>query len=560
MSFYSELRRRNVFKVVSLYVLAGLLLVWLTWVVRTQFGLPLWAEGLIVVLLVVGFPVAIIFAWVYEITPTGLKKVTDVTQTQSLVFKAGQKLNAAIMVTVGLAVVAIVADRLLPDLALPPLPEPEPEPGVADVADAPLGGDVPEEIVSWTMANGLRVIVWPDEDIPNVAMYHFVRAGGRNEYPGITGIAHYFEHMMFNGTSRLDPGEFDRIMEASGGANNAYTNNDVTVYQDWFPRSVLETVFALEADRFVNLAFDEQMIERERDIVYSERRHRVDNDDVGRLFEQMFATAFIAHPYRLPVIGWPSDIENWSREDLEAFYRRYYAPNNLTLVVAGDVSAGEIFQLTQNYFGPISPQTPPPPVRTVEPVQMGERRLRIETPAQMPRLHLAFHGFRAADPESLAMELLLAILVDGQSSRLHRRLVEDEPLAISVDGFQQQGFDPGLVYLYLTLPAGADTAAAESAVFAELAALVADGVGDDELAKAKNILLADFWRNLATIDGKAQALGTFEVLHGGYERLFERPAAIDALGADALREVAEGLFERRNATIGVLRAPSADGS
>ncbi len=560
MSLYSELRRRNVFKVASLYVIAGLLLIWFTWVARTQFGLPFWAEEFVTVLVIVGFPVAIIFAWVYEVTPTGLKKAVDVDQTQSIVFKTGQKLNAAIMVTVGLAIVAMVADRLLPDLAVPPPPEPEPEPTVTDVADAALGGAVPEEIMSWTMANGLRVLVWPDEDIPNVAMYNFVRAGGRNEYPGITGIAHYFEHMMFNGTSRLEPGEFDRIMEANGGANNAYTSNDVTVYQDWFPRTALEVIFGLEGDRFANLAFDDELIESERDVVFSERRSRVDDNNLGKLFEQMVATAYVAHPYQFPVLGWPSDIVNWTREDLEAFYRTYYAPNNLTLVVAGDVSAAEIFQLTQNYFGPIPPQDPPPPVRTVEPPQEGERRLVIETDAQTPLLHIAFHGFRAADPETLAMELLLKVLVDGNSSRLHRRLVEDDELAISIDGFQQQGFDPGLVYVYLTLPAGTDPAAAEAAVFDELAALIADGVSDAELTKAKNILLADFWRDLATIDGKAEALGTFEVFHGGFERLFERPAAVDALGADALRQVAERVFQRRNATIGVLRARAGDES
>ena len=209
MSLYSELRRRNVFKVASLYLVASLLLVWLTWVARAQFGLPFWAEEFVIILLILGFPVAIIFAWVYEITPAGLKKAIDVDQTQSIVFKTGQKLNAAIMVTVGLALVAVIADQLLPELAMPPPPEPEPEPTVQDVADAASGGEVPAEIVSWTMTNGLRIIVWPDQDIPNVALYLFVRAGSRNEYPGITGIAHYFEHMMFNGTSRLEPGEFD---------------------------------------------------------------------------------------------------------------------------------------------------------------------------------------------------------------------------------------------------------------------------------------------------------------------------------------------------------------
>ena len=555
MSLYSELRRRNVFKVASLYVIASLLLVWLTWVARTQLGLPGWAEEFVTVLVVVGFPVAILFAWVYEITPKGLKKAIDVDQTQSIVFKTGQKLNAAIMVTAGLAVAALIVDQMLPELAVPPPPEPEPEPTVADIADAALGGDVPAEIVSWTMANGLRVIVWPDHDIPNVAMYNVVRAGGRNEYPGITGVAHFFEHMMFNGTSRLEPGEFDRIMEANGGSNNAYTSKDVTVYQDWFPRSALEVIFGLEGDRFQNLAFDDDVIESERGVVYSERRTRVDNDNMGRLYEQMLATAFVAHPYQFPVIGWPSDIESWTREDLEDFYRTYYAPNNCTLVVVGDVTPAEVYRLSEVYFGPIAAQDPPREIRTVEPPQSGERRLTIETDAQAPLLHVAFHAGRAGEPQTLTMELLLNILIGGDSSRLHQRLVENDRLAISVGGFQQEGFDPGTVYFYLTLPPGGDPRAAEAALFDELARIVDEGVAAAELAKAKNIRIADFWRELATIDGKAETLGRHEVFHGGYETLFDLPNRVNAVSLDALRGTAARVFERNNATIGVLRAP-----
>ncbi len=558
MTLYSELRRRNVFKVASLYAIASILLVWLTWVARTQFGLPFWAEEFVIILLVLGFPVAIIFAWVYEITPGGLRKAADVDQTQSIVFKTGQKLNAAILVTVGLLGVAVIADRLLPDLATPPPPEPEPEPTVADVADPTLGGEVPPEIVSWTMGNGLRIIVWPDSDIPNVAMYNFVRAGGRNEYPGITGVAHFFEHMMFNGTSRLEPGEFDRIMEANGGANNAYTSKDLTVYQDWFPRSALEVIFSLESDRFANLAFVDEVIESERGVVYSERRTRVDNDNFGRLYEQMIGTAFIAHPYQFPVIGWPSDIESWTREDLEDFYRTYYAPNNYTIVVVGDVSPAEIYRLSENYFGPIAPQDPPGEIRTAEPAQNGERRLVIETDAQTPLLHMAFHAGRAGEPGTQAMQLLLNVLAGGDSSRLHQRLVEQDELAIAIGGWQQEGFDPGYVYLYSTLPPGADPALAEAAIFEELDRIIADGVTEAELRKAKNNMLADFWRELATINGKAQALGRFEVFHGGYEKLFELPKEVEALTAEELRSAATNVFRRGNATIGVLRSPAVE--
>ncbi|MDX1509311.1 MAG: insulinase family protein, partial [Woeseiaceae bacterium] len=296
MPILSELRRRNVFKVAYVYIVGAALLMWLAFVVRAQTGMPDWILWLVGGLLAIGFPVALMFAWVYEITPAGLKKAVDVDQTQSIVFKTGQKLNAALAVLVVLAAVAMIANRLLPELVRPDLTPLEaitqrvavtPPPEGALVA--PQADGVPSEIRSFTLDNGLQVIVWPDHDIPNVVMYNYVRAGGRNEYPGITGLSHFFEHMMFLGSENVPPGEFDNIMEAAGGANNAYTSSDVTVYQDWFPRSALNTVFALEADRLGELKIDPDVVQSEREVVYSERRSGVDDDNFGRLYEQMIA-------------------------------------------------------------------------------------------------------------------------------------------------------------------------------------------------------------------------------------------------------------------------------
>jgi zinc protease len=388
-------------------------------------------------------------------------------------------------------------------------------------------------------------------------MYNFVRAGGRNEYPGITGLSHFFEHMMFNGTSNLEPGEFDRVMEAAGGANNAYTSKDLTVYQDWFPRSALKTIFELEADRLQNLAIDPDLVESERGVVYSERRLRIDNDNEGRLYEQMLANAFVAHPYQFPVIGWPSDIESWSQGDLESYFKTYYAPNNCTMVFAGAVSPEEIFLLAEQHFAPIPRQAPPPVVRTVEPEQAGERRLVIETQTDTPLLHMAFHAGAANDPETQHMSLLLNILVGGTSSRLHRLLVEEEQLALNVGGMQMEGFNPGLVYFYLTLPPGADVAAVEARVLKELSRVAAEGVSAAELRKARNIILADFWRGLATINGKASAIGTFDVFTGSYENLFSVPEDVNSISAAALQAVAAKVFQHRNMTVGVLRSPGA---
>ena len=409
-----------------------------------------------------------------------------------------------------------------------------------------------ESVRDATLANGMRVIVWPVRNIPNVALYNWVRAGSRNETPGATGLAHFFEHMMFNGTSRHPPGEFDRLMENEGGANNAFTSDDVTVYQDWFPAGALERVLDLESDRVAHLAFTPEVIESERGVVASERRLRVDDNSHGLLAEQVQAAAFVAHPYRFPTIGWPADIRSWRMEDLQAFYRTYYAPNNLTLALAGDVDPQLAIALVRRYFEPIPAQAPPPSVRAVEPEQLCERRVSIRRKAQTPLLQCAYKAPRAADPRAPAVNLLLAALVDGDASRLHRSLVEERQLAIEVTGHWQEGFDPGLLWLSLTLPEGADPEEARAALDEELAAVAADGVTEAELERARNLTSVGLWKKLAAIDGKAQLLGEYEVFHGGWARLFEAPVAIAAVSTADLRAAAREILDTRRRTLGVL--------
>ena len=424
--------------------------------------------------------------------------------------------------------------------------------------------DVPgsEAIVSKTLANGLKIIVWPDHDIPNANFYTFYKVGSRNEYPGITGLAHYFEHMMFNGTTRRAPGAFDREMEAAGGSNNASTSNDLTIYTDWFPSSALETIFDLEGDRMANLAFDPKVVESERGVVYSERRSSVDNDNFGTLLEQMQATAFTAHPYQFPTIGWPSDIEHWKLDDLKKFFKTYYAPNNAVLVIAGDVDAAQVFALADKYLAPLQKQPEPTPITTVEPEQLGERRLVVErSDAQSPIVAYAFHsGMGAGDKRFPALELLTTILSQGQSSRLHQRLVEREQAATQAGAFAEAGFDPGLLWVYAMLPPGGDMARVESLLDDELAKIARDGVSADELAKARNMKASAFWRGMATINGKARALGTYEVFNGDYRKLFDAPAAYEAVTAADVQALARRILRVQNRTTGLLKPVAADPS
>ena len=421
--------------------------------------------------------------------------------------------------------------------------------------------DVPgsEAIVSKTLANGLKIVVWPDHDIPSANYYTFYKAGSRNEYPGITGLAHYFEHMMFNGTSRRAPGAFDREMEAAGGSNNASTSNDLTIYTDWFPSGALETIFDLEGDRMANLSFDPKVVESEREVVYSERRSSVDNDNFGTLMEQMQATAFTAHPYQFPTIGWPSDIEGWKIDDLKKFFKTYYAPNNAVLVIAGDVDPAQVFALADKYLAPLQKQPEPTPITTVEPEQLGERRLVVErSDAQSPIVAYAFHsGMGAGDKRFPALELLTTILSQGQSSRLHQRLVEREQAATQAGAFAEAGFDPGLLWVYAMLPPGGDMARVESLLDDELAKIARDGVSADELAKARNLKASAFWRGMATINGKARALGTYEVFNGDYRKLFDAPSAYDAVSAADVQALAKRILRIQNRTTGLLKPVAA---
>ena len=412
-----------------------------------------------------------------------------------------------------------------------------------------------DQVKSTTLANGMKVIVWTDRDIPNVALYNWVRVGSRNEVPGITGLAHFFEHMMFNGTAKRAPGEFDRVMEAQGGANNAYTSDDVTVYQDWIPRSALDLVFDLEADRLRNLSFDPKVVESERGVVYSERRLRTEDSNEGMLWEQVQATAFVAHPYQFPTVGWPADIQGWKIEDLQAFFKTNYAPNNCTLILVGDITAEEGFAFAKKYLEPIPKQEPPPPVRTTEPEQMGEKRVLVERESQTPLLYIAYKSPAANDPQGPAINLLISALTEGNSSRLHRLLVEEKKIAIAVSAHFQEGFDPGLTWLTLTLPEGANIPAVEAALDAALADVVAKGVTDAELTRAKNLYASNFWKELATINGKAGLLGAYEVFEGDYKKLFDSPSTYDKVSRDEVQKAAAMLFRRERRTVGVLTSP-----
>jgi len=408
------------------------------------------------------------------------------------------------------------------------------------------------DVKTHQLKNGMKILVQEDASIPNVAFYIFYRIGSRNERPGTTGLSHYFEHMMFNGAKKYGPKQFDVVMEAAGGANNAYTSRDLTVYQDWFPNTQLELIFDMEADRIEHLAFDPKIVESERGVVYSERRSSVDANNNGILFEQLYATAFTAHPYQWPVVGWAKDIESWTMDDLKEHFRKGYSPNNATMVVVGSVKAEEVFRLAQKYIEPIQPSTPPPPVVTTEPEQLGERRVTVKKFAQVPIVMMGFHVPNAKSPDYYALQVLQTVLFSGQSSRMYQRIVDKDQLAINIGGGSGITFDPTLFTVSAQLKPGIAPEQYEKAVYDELDKMKASGPADLELQKAKNILLANFYRQMKTINGRANAIGQYEVFFGDYQKLFNAADEYSKVTAADVQRVAKQYFHEKNRTVATL--------
>jgi zinc protease len=407
-------------------------------------------------------------------------------------------------------------------------------------------------VATKTLKNGMKVLVQTDHSIPNVALYIFYRIGSRNEHPGTTGLSHFFEHMMFNGAKKFGPGELDKAMEANGAANNAYTNENTTVYQDWFPRSALKLIFDIEADRIQYLSFDPKRVESERGVVASERRTEVDASNSGILDEQLQATAFVAHPYQWPVVGWMSDIEHWTMDDLKHHFEMGYAPNNATMVVVGDVTPEEIFQLCEKYIEPIPQHAPPPKVTTVEPEQTGERRLVVRKSAELPLLQIAYHVPQTNSPDFYALNILRTVLVQGESSRMYQRLIDKDQIALDVGITLSPAFDPTILKMSIQPKQGVDPQKCEAAVYQELDRVKKGSIGDQELEKAKNIRLVEFYQQMRTINGRANTIGTYEVFFGDYHKLFDAAKNYSAVTKEDVQRVAQKYFGANNRTVATL--------
>ncbi|WP_448547599.1 M16 family metallopeptidase [Thalassotalea fusca] len=410
-----------------------------------------------------------------------------------------------------------------------------------------------DDVKTFTLDNGMKIIVLEDNSIPNANMYLFWKVGSRNEYPGITGLSHFFEHMMFNGSKKYGPKMFDRTMEASGGSNNAYTTENLTVYTNWFPVSAMETIFDLEADRIRDLAIDSKMVESERGVVTSERSTGLENSNFRAIWQEVKGAAFRAHPYSWPVIGHASDIANWSLEDLKRYHKTYYAPNNAVVVIAGDVTEAEVKKLAKKYFEPIPAQPEPRKVHTVEPKQLGERRVYARKESvTTPNIMIGYHVPKTQHEDYYALNILSDILATGESSRLQQSLVNEQQVASSLFTYLPESIDPNLFYIYAVAAKDVAAEKLEKAIIAQVNKVIREGVTEQELQKVKNRKLVDFYREMATINGKANTIGSYEMYFGSFEKLFTAPEAFNKVTVEDVQRVAKTYLIKANRTVGIL--------
>jgi len=408
------------------------------------------------------------------------------------------------------------------------------------------------DIKSHQLPNGLKILILEDHTLPICTYFTFFKVGSRNEKPGITGISHLFEHMMFNGAKRYGPKEFDRILESNGGVSNAYTTNDFTAYFEDFPSDKLELIVDLDADRLENLLLNEENLSSEREVVKEERRLRTDNSNEGKLEEELTAAAFQAHSYGWPVVGWMADLDAINREDCVNYFKTHYAVNNATVIIVGDVNTAQAVKLIEKYYGHLKPGPAIPEVVKNEPEQKGERRVLCHKEAQLPAFMTGFHVPDVQDEDIYALDVLQIILTEGESSRLYKSLVYDKQMATNVWSYYFWTIDPGLFYIYVGMKPNFTTEQAEKVLYEELEKIKNVGLGEKELQKAKNILEARLIKSMKTNNGRSNLIGTYQTLMGDYGMLTKIIDKYKAVTMEDLKKVAQEYFSERNRTVSTL--------
>ncbi|MCX7626935.1 MAG: insulinase family protein [Methylophilaceae bacterium] len=415
------------------------------------------------------------------------------------------------------------------------------------------------------LSNGLKVLVKEDHRSPVVVSQLWYRVGSMDEYDGTTGVAHVLEHMMFKGTKKVPAGQFSRIIASAGGKENAFTSRDYTVYFQQLEKSKLGLAMKLEADRMVNLDMSDKEFAKEIEVVKEERRWRTEDKPQALVGEQLMSTAFQVHPYGRPVIGWMNDLQQMTAQDARDWYQRWYAPNNATLVVVGDVEPKEVYRLAKKYFGPLKARKLPERKQQAEPEQKGERRVVVKAPAKLPYLAMGYHAPSLRDAqndwEPYALEILAGVLGGNSASRLHRNLVRRDRIAVEVSvGYDAVNRGPALFEFDGTPSEGVTVEELELAIRSEIENIKQNGITEEELQRVKaQVIAADVYKR-DSMFYQAMEIGMLESTGHSWRLIEEYPKRLQAVTAEQVQAVARKYLDDDKLTVAVLDPQPIDES
>lgn len=414
------------------------------------------------------------------------------------------------------------------------------------------------KVQRYRLANGLKVLILEDHSAPTFSYQTWFHVGSKDELPGQTGLAHFFEHLMFKQTKNHPDGQFDRLLESAGAeGENAFTSRDYTGYVQSLPASKLDLIAQLEADRMVNLLVVDSSVSSEREVVQNERRFRYENNPTGLLYERVYEIAYRKHAYHWPVIGYEKDLNGASRQDFEAFYKRFYAPNNATIVVVGDVDPAQVISTVEKYYGALPMSKIDRKTSEVEPKQDHERSETIEIKSPVEKMVIGYHIPDVGSPDFPAIEAAREILAGGKGSRLYRKLV-DSGIATSVDLESAEHAEPGLLLFFINLQKpkkpGENVARKALAVIdREVRDLAAGRIAPEEIQKAVSMHRYEMFDQQASNYNKAQFIGFYETVAGRFERGVEIVNSLPTVDRASILRVVKTYFttNNRNVVIGV---------
>lgn len=405
-------------------------------------------------------------------------------------------------------------------------------------AQQPLSSQIQVPVEKFKLKNGMTVILHEDRSIPTFTFHQWFRVGSANEQVGRTGLAHFFEHLMFKGSKNFPKGTMDHLVRANGGDNNAFTSRDYTGYYTKLPSDKLEFIIKLEADRMQNLLFDETEIRNEREVVKEERRMRVENDVMGSLSEAIGHTVYTKHPYHWPVIGYMDDLNAASLDDLKSFYRTYYAPNNAVVVITGSFDMKKAKDLITEYYDRIPAQPVPDLKPAPEVEQKTPRNLTLQKDVQTTTFAMVYPTVEGGHPDSFALDLLSVILSSGQTSRLYKKLVYDMKVATSVSVDSDTSRLAGVLDIVVTLKPGASVPKTVAVIEQEIKNVQQKGVTSRELLKSKNQMMKGYIDALKTISGKARILAMSEIVYGDHAEIIKQLDRYDAVTSKDIQQAA----------------------